>query len=342
MRNRKWRIRVISLLFLGAAGIIVYKVGLSVLVVSHVIHQNKLIKAKEFNEFSDVTYTSFDKNSNQIQMTSSKIKESNKEIFDFSDMKTTFNISPNETATIIADQTHFVSRESKQCNLKGNVKLTTEGGLILETKESFIDIDNKIAKGNTDVTITEKDVKLVSKKYHFDLEKKIVTLITNVKGKINNDQMYADKLIIEFKKSIGKDIKKIQAFGNSSYVTSQYDLKAKDKIIYEVNHAEAYGDVNLKFRQNRHNYLVKSNSLLFDFNNNIIKKVNANKKLIIYIDNSTVIRGDSGVLEHDLLTITGNTVISNEKGNIICKKAILNTRTNDIKIYNSKGVIKKN
>lgn len=326
---------------MGAAGFIVYKVGVSVKGISSVIRQNKLGKTESYNEFSDVSYSSFDKDSNQITITSSKIKEKNKEVFDFSNMKTVFKISSDENATILSDQTHFVSKKSKQCKLKGHVKLSTEKGLVLETEESFVDIDNKIAKGISDVTITLDNIKLISKRYHFDMNKNIITLMNKVNGNINNDLLYTDKLIIEFNQKISKDIKKVLAFGNSSYITDQYDLKAKDKIISEHDHTEAHGNVSLKFRKNKNNYLLKANHLYFDFNNKLIKKVNANENLIIYIDNSTVIRGSSGVLENDFLQINGNTIISNEKGNIMCKKAILNTKTNDIKIYDSKGVIKR-
>ncbi len=79
-----------------------------------------------------------------------------------------------------------------------------------------------------------------------------------------------------------------------------------------------------------------------DLQENVIKRVVAEGNLQIKMDNTTSIQGDSGILEDDFLTITGNTIIFNEKGKILCKKAILNTKTNDIRVYESKGVINKN
>ena len=75
---------------------------------------------------------------------------------------------------------------------------------------------------------------------------------------------------------------------------------------------------------------------------NVIEKVTAHGNLIIKVDDSTTIKGTHGILENDLLTVSGNTVITNEKGNILCEKAILNTETSGIRVYNSKGIVKRN
>ncbi len=342
MLNRKWKIRAISFLFVGAAGFIFYKVGRSAFSVTKVIHERESLRVSEKNEFSDVVYTSFDENSNKIMLKSVKVKETNNEIFDFDNMATTFNISPEETATIFADETRLVSKDSRQCEMSGNVKLSTEEGLLLETEKSFVDIDKKFACGDTDIRITQDGTKFFAKKYQFDMGKKIVTLIKDVKGNISGDLITADKLIVEFNKVIGKDLKKAHAFGNSSYKTQQYDLKAVKDIVYTKQYAEANGNVYLDFEKNKRNYHVRSEHIKMNFKENVIKKVVAQNNLKIKIDNTTSISGDHGVLVGDFLTVTGDTVISNEKGKILCKKAILNTKTNDIKVYDSKGIIKRN
>lgn len=341
MLNRRWKIRAISFVFLAAAGFVLYKVGRSLVVVPKIIHKSKLAKTSEKNEFSNVVYSSFDKDSNKITLKSSKIREKAKDSFDFTQLTTTFKISSKETVTVLADQTHFVSQKSKQAEMKGNVKLSTEDGLLLETEESFVDIDQKIAKGNTDILITQNDTKFSAKKYHFDMNKKIVTLITNVRGNLSNDLVSADKLVVEFEKEIGKDFKNVHAFGNSSYKTNQYDLKANKEIIYQKEYAEANGNVDLNFIKNGKNYHVNADKLTMNLQKNVIKKVTAHNNLVIRVDNSTEIKGNYGILENDLLTVSKNVKITNEKGNILCEKAILNTKTSDIRIYNSKGVIKK-
>lgn len=329
-------------MFLSAAGFICYKVGRSVLAVTKVIHEKASSKISEKNEFKDVVYTSFDHGSNKIMLKSSEVKEINDKVFDFSKLITTFNISSDETVTVFADETHFVSEGNRQCEMKGNVKFSTEEGLLIETEKSFVDIDKKIANGNTDILITQDDTKFFAKKYQFDMKNKIMTLIKDVKGNLSNDLVIADKLVVEFDKVIGKDFKKVHAFGNSSYKTDKYHLKAIKDIIYTKQYAEANGQVNLDLKKDKHNYCIKSEHITMNLENNIVKKVIAENNLKIKVDNLTSVKGNRGILENNFITVTGNTIISNEKGKILCKKAILNMKTNDIKVYGSKGVIKKN
>ena len=335
------KIRAVSFVFLVAAGFVLYKVARSLLIVPKVIHRNKLVRTSEKNEFSDVIYSSFDKDSNKITLKSSKIQEKTKNSFDFNNLITTFNISPKDSVTILADQTHFISQKSKQAEMKGNVKLSTKSGLLLKTEKSFVDIDQKIAKGDTNISIIQNDTKLFAKKYHFDMNRKIVTLIKNVKGSLSDDLIETDKLVIEFEKDIGKDFKNLHSFGNSSYKTNQYNLKSNKDMIYKKEYAEANGNVELNFVNNGKNYLINTDKLTMSFQNNIIKRITARDNLIIKVDNSLTIKGDQGILKDKLLTVSGNTLITNEKGNILCEKAMLNTKTNDIKIYNSKGIIKR-
>ena len=342
MLRRKWKIRAISFLFVGAAGFVFWKVGRSAFAISRVVLERESTRVFEKNEFKDVVYTSFDKDLNEITLKSSKVKEKDGKTFDFSNLVTTFNISPDEVATIFADETHFVSKGAKQCEMNGNVRLLTEGGLLLETEQSFVDIDKKFAYGNTDILITQDDAQFFAKKYQFDMENKVVTLIKDVKGNLSDDLIIADRLVIDFDKVIGKDFKRVHAFGDSSYKTSQYNLKAAKNIVYTSQYAEADGSVFLDFKKDNHNYRVKSDYIKMDLLENVIKRVVAEGNLQIKMDNTTSIQGDSGILEDDFLTITGNTIIFNEKGKILCKKAILNTKTNDIRVYESKGVINKN
>ncbi len=329
-------------MFLVAAGFVLYKTARSLLIVPKVIYENSSVKTSEKNEFSDVEYSSFDKDSNKITLKSLKIREETNDSFDFTQLTTTFKISPEETITVLADQTHFISQKFKQAEMKGNVKLFTGNGLLLKTEESLIDIDQKIAKGDTDIIITQNDTKLSAKKYHFDMNRKIVTLTKNVKGSLSNDLIATDKLVIEFEKEIGKDFKNVHALGNSFYKTNKYNLKANKEIIYKKDSAEASGNVELDFVKNKKSYYINTDKLMMSFQNNIIKRITAYNNLVIRIDNSISIKGDFGILENDLLTVSGNAMITNEKGDILCEKAILNTKTSDIKIYNSRGIIKRN
>ena len=341
MLKRKWKIRAIAFLFVGAAGFILWKVSRSAFAISRVVLERESAGISEKNEFRDVVYTSFDKGSNEVTLKSSKVREVGNKAFDFRNLVTTFNISSDETATIFADESHFVSKESKQCGMKGNVRLLTEDGLSLETEKSFIDMDKKIAYGDSDILITQDDTKFFAKKYHFDMGNRVVTLIGGVEGNLADDLIIADKLVVDFDKVIGKDFKKVHAFGNSSYKTVMYHIKAARDILYTNQYAEANGNVCLDFKKDKHNYLVNAEHIAMNLKEDAIKKVVAEDNLRIKVDGSTSIRGDHGILEDDFLTITGNTVIFNEKGKILCKKAILNMKTNDIRVYESKGVVKK-
>ena len=342
MLNRKWKIRAVSFFFVTVAGVVLFKVGRSIIVGPKFVHKNKSAKISGKNEFSYVVHTSFDKDSKKVILKSSKVKETNENILNFSDMITTFNISPEETATIFADQTHFMSPQSKQAEMRGNVKLSTNDGLLLKTEKSFVDLDEKTVRGDADIFIDQDDTKFFAKSYHFDMKKKIVTLIKNVKGNLANDLITADKLVIEFEKVTGKDFKSVHSFGNSSYKTDQYNLKANKEIIYKKEYAEANGNVDLDFLKNNKKYHVNTYHLTMNLKDNVIEKVTAHGNLIIKVDDSTTIKGTHGILENDLLTVSGNTVITNEKGNILCEKAILNTETSGIRVYNSKGIVKRN
>lgn len=342
MLSRKWKIRSVSIFFIAVSGFVLFKVGRSLVFVPKVVHKNKSVKIFGKNEFSEVIHTAFDKDLRKIILRSSKIKKNNENILDFSNMIVTFNMSSKETATVFADQTHFLSPQSKQAEMNGNVKFSTDDGLLLKTEKSFVDFDEKIAQGDADVFIDQDDTSFFAKSYYFDMKKKTVTLIKNVKGNLAKDLITADKLVIEFEKIIGKDFKSVHSFGDSSFKTDQYNLKANKEIIYKHEYAEANGNVDLVFSKNNKRYHINTYHLTMNLENKIIKKATAHGNLIIKVDDSTTIKGNHGILENDLLTVFGDAVITNEKGNILCEKAILNTETSGIRVYNSKGIVKRN
>lgn len=324
------------------AGFISFKVFRAVSFVEKTSTRSPHFKLSSKNEFSNVFYKSYDdKNSNDFSLTSSKIKEKDGADFDFQDLVSTFQISENEMGTISAKESHLVSKNSKKCSFRGDVKLTTNNGLKLQTEESFVDLDKKIAKGNTDIFITQNGSNLFSKKYYFDMKNKIITLEKQVKGCIEKNEISSDKLVLEFEKILSKDLKKIYAFGNPIYKTENYILKSEDYIKYEKEKAEANKKVNLKYEKEKKNYDVSAEHLTVFFENNVIKKLIAENNLIMKIGNETKVKGNRGILENDLLTITDHVIISNKNGNVLCEKAVLNTRTDEMKIYNSKGIINK-
>lgn len=342
MLRRRWKIKAISLTFLLLAVGILFKLLSSLIVFEKIFPKHKiLILPLDKNKFFGVSHTSFSEDSNEFSLKSSEVSEVDKDKFNFKNLETNFKISENENGKITADESHVVTSESKKCDFKGNVKLTTDSGLTLQTEESFVDLNKKIAQGNTDILITQDKTKLYSKKYYFDMDKKTVILIDQVKGDVKGNFISTDKLTVEFDKSVGKDIKKIFAEGNSLYRTPQYTLKSKGSIDYMKDKAKADKNVELHYKKSDRIYDINASHMKVDFLGNSIKKIYAYDKLMIKTDNSTTIKGKKGILENDLLTVTENVIISDKRGVVFCDKVVLDTKTNNTKIYNSKGIIKK-
>ena len=341
MRKRKWKIRAISLSFLILAGGVLFKVLRSIIISQKNLPEQQQVLTTPSGKILGVSHSSFSEDSNNFSLKSSEVDEVNKDTFHFKNLESDFKISETEKGKITADESQMETVDSKKCDFNGNVKLTTESGLTLETEKSFVDFDKKISQGDTDIRITQDKTDLTSKKYFFDMNTKTVVLTDQVKGNVNGNFISTDKLTVEFDQSVGKDVKRILALGKSLYKTPHYSLKAGGSIEYTKDRAKADKNVVLLYKKDKKLYDIKSSHMDVDFSGNSVKKVTAYGKLVIKTEDSSTIKGEKGVLEDNFLTVTGNVIISDKRGVVFCDKVVLDTETNNTKIYNSKGIINK-
>ena len=337
MRNRKWKIRLIASTFAVLAVIICFNVCRSLWMVENVIPRNEVVKSPA-NAFSELTYKTYNGDEKKMILKSSEVKEVADGVLDFTNIISEFKISEDETGKISADKTLALTKEAKKCEFTGHVRLTTDKGLVLETEKSFVDFDKNIADGDVAVSITQNDVRLSSEKYHFDMSNKIAVLTERAIGYIGDDCVNSDQLVIELSNANKKELKKVRALGNASYQTKQYLLKAAGYIEYDKENVRAFKSVKLKYKQNGITYNISADNLCGKIKNNVLHNVSAKGHLIIKT-NDTLITGDKGTLRDNVLTVTDNVVVSNIRGKVLCREAILNTVTNEMQIYNSKGII---
>ncbi len=338
MYNRRRKIRLIAGTFIVLACLICFKILYSVLTANNIYYKNNL-KNNSVNSFSDITYKSYENNKSNVFIKSSEVTEENNGIINFKNLISTFKISKEETATISSDKSQALTRNAKQCEFIGNVKLSTENGLFVETEKLFVDFNKNIAYGNYPIQITQDNVKLTAQqKCFFDMDGKKIILTGQVKGYINEDLVIADKMEIEFGDVLGNDLKKVKAFGHPLYKTYQYSLKAVERIEYSRCKVEAHNNVILKYKEKGKIYDVKANHLFGDIKGNTLNKIWGEGDFIIKTD-SYIIKGNKGTLFDNILTVNDNVTILNNKNTIICESAMLNTNTNELKIYKSKGLV---
>ncbi len=338
MHNRRRKIKLIAGAFVVLAFLICFKILYSVLTANNIYYKNSF-KNNSMNSFADITYKSYENNKSNVFIKSSEVTEENNGIINFKNLISTFKISKEETATISSDKSRALTSNAKQCEFIGNVKLSTENGLFVETEKLFVDFNKNIAYGNHPIQIAQDNIKLTAQqKCFFDMNGKKIILTGQVKGYINEDLVIADKMEIEFGDVLGKDLKKVKAFGHPSYKTSQYYLKAVDNIEYNQCTVEAHNNVILKYKEKGNAYDVNANHLFGDIKENILNKIWGNGNFVIKTD-SYIIKGNRGTLFDNILTVNDNVTILNNKNTIICESATFNTNTNELKIYKSKGLV---
>ena len=343
MLKRRTKIKAISIGFFILSIVLVLKVARSIIFAENSLQKlRRVVISTEKNSFSDVSYKMFDENGESVSLKSSKIKEVNKNTLNFKKVELTFRISPDEMGNITADRSTATNEQKvHKSAFFGNVVLSTEKGLTLRSEESFVDFDAQTAKGNKPISITQKCVQMNASKYDFDMAAKIMTLIGHVNGKINSDKISADTLVAEFENRIGQDLKKITATGNSSYKTPKYELSAQDKLVYTSTEVLANKHVFLHYQDKVKSYKVHSDNMVILLKGSQVDRVKA--KGHVKIESKDVkIKGESGDLVGDLLTISDNVFINSDRGNIICEKATLNLKTNEVRVLKSKGVVSFN
>ncbi|MDR0678287.1 MAG: LPS export ABC transporter periplasmic protein LptC [Holosporaceae bacterium] len=337
MRNRRVRIKLISIFFAAIAVGIFTTIVVFVIKTKKTILPENSIDTKE-NLFSRVRFKTYNRQGKEINIKSDSVHENKKDNYLFRNMVSNFALSNGERLKISSNVIYATREYKRQCEFLGNVRLSTDSGFIMKTEQLFVDFDKKIARGNTSVEITQDNTRVSAKKCFFDMNKNTLTLIGNVNGFIKLDKINSDTLVIHFDNIYGKNIQNIDALGNATYTTKDYLLKARKSITYSPNEIRAQENVILVYKKSGNRYDVRSNSMRAQINNGLLDHVEANNSLTIKTNNA-IIRADRGILKDDKIKVSGNVAISGKQGNVLGRSATLDMKTGDVFILESSGVV---
>jgi LPS export ABC transporter protein LptC len=337
LRTRRAKIKFISILFAVAA------VGIFVMLSAFLIGTKKdMFEGNAFrhgkNSFSNVSFKTFDSSGKNISLKSDEVYESQKDHYVFKNLVSAFALSNGELVTVSANQTKAIRKDRTECEFIGNVKLSTESGLLMESEKLFVDCNKKIASGDSDVVISQENTHLSAKGYFFDMNNNTLTLNNKANGSFKSNKISANKMIICFNDMHKKSVKSIDAFENANFTTPDYTLKASKSILYTENEVKASQNVVLFYHKDSSSYDVRADSMQAKINNGALGTVKANGSLIIKTKDAKI-RSDSGILDGDNVNVFGNVVISGKHGNIFGKTATIDTKTGKVLVSKSSGIV---
>ncbi|MDR2723850.1 MAG: LPS export ABC transporter periplasmic protein LptC [Holosporaceae bacterium] len=335
-KRRRTRIKLISILFAGGA------VALLVVLAIFLLDTKKMSPGEFFlsrkgNSFSKVQFKTYDHNKKEISLQADDVCENEKNNYTLKNMLSTFALPNGKILIVTANSTKVHRKDKTLCELIGNVKLSMESGLRLETDKMFIDFTKKIANGDTEIIISQDDTKLFAEKYIYDSESNILTLKGKARGLFGINKISSDELIIHLDNTCGENIKSILATGDVVYSGEIYTLKAK-KIRYSNDKIEAWSDVVLFFKKNGSDCETRADFMQASIKRGKIDSIKANGSLIIKTKNVTI-RAQEGIFNGEKIKVIGNVIISEKQGNIFGNNATLNLKTDDISIDKASGII---
>jgi lipopolysaccharide export system protein LptA len=329
LRKRRVKIKFISILFgLLAAGIFIVLVT--------VILDTKNALLDDGSSASRIKFKTHGRNKGEIVAEVDSIYGDQKGVYSLKNMVSSFTLSNGELLTICADRVKAVRKDKMECEFLGNVKLSMESGLLIETRRLFADFNKKTATGTDEVVIFQDDTRLSAKEYIFDMEKNTAILINDAKGFLKADKINADKLVICFDDMYKKSIRSMEAIGNAVYIADTYTLKAKRSILYSMDKVEAQEKVVLFYKKDGNNYDIRSDFMHAKINNGKLDDIEAFGSLIIKTKD-VAIRADRGILKGDKINVSSNVIISGKHGNILGDVATLDLTTNDVFINKVNG-----
>ena len=337
MYRRRIKVKIISIVF-AIVAIVIFVILVIFIANARKTSFGNFFPNKNNNSFSGVQFRSYTSDKREINLQSEDICESEKDNYIFKNMISTFTLANGELLTVSAAITKAVGKDKTMCEFIKNVKLSTEFGLLVETDRMFIDFNRKIATGDAEIKITQDDTQLSAKKYSFDMNSNVLTLIGDAKGFSKNNRINADKLILVFDNMHEKNMKHVSAIGNSIYVTETYTLKAKKDIIYTDDRIKARENVVLLYKKDGSDYEIQADSMLAHLINGLLDDIKANGSLTIKTKDATIY-AHNGTFKGDKIKVSGNVVVSGKYGNIFGDAAILNVKTGDIFVDKSSGVV---
>lgn len=295
------------------------------------------------NAFFKFFYKTSDASGKEVVITAEKVIEETKDNFIFEKVTSNFMLPNEETGTITSNFGKVIRSNRSICEFRDNVVMTTKSGMLLRTDVAIFDSEKSVISGESRINITKEETKLSADKYSFNTEKNVLTLTQNAKAYNKNRNVVADELIIAFDNGNDDSIKQLVATGNASLKSADYDLSAKDSLVYEQNKIKATKSAELIYKKDDKNLNVKSDRMeAFLSDQSDIKEIFADGNVQIKTKDS-VVKADHAVYKNSNKVIAlGNVVISKEQGDIFGEEAELDLNTENVVIKKSSGVVEAN
>jgi hypothetical protein len=290
------------------------------------------------NSFSQVSFKTYNKEGREIILTSDKVSEDKKDNFSFKNVSMIFFVSDDKKGGISADKAKAIRADKAICEFTGNVKVAIEDGILIKTEKSLVDFNQKTAMGDVNIKITYGEAEILAQSYLFDMGKNLLILTNSAKGFLKNDKVTSNKMVIHLDKDRDKSIKSLEAIDNASYVSINYNLRARH-ITYAVDSIEASGHVVLLCKNDGRSYDIRSDHMhaMLDKSGEICDVV-ATGSLLIKTKDATV-RANKGIFRDNKITVYGDVVISGDHGDIFGTTAVLSMSTGEVGVDNSSGIV---
>ena len=292
------------------------------------------------NAFLKFFYKTNDASGKEVVITAEKVIEETKDNFIFEKVTSNFMLPNEETGTITSNFGKVIRGARSICEFRDNVVMTTKSGMLLRTDIAVFDSGKSVISGESRINITKEETKLSADKYSFNTEKNVLTLTQNAKAYNKNQNVVADELIIALDNENDDSIKQLIATGNASLISVDYDLSAKDSLLYEQNKIRATKNAELIYKKDNKNLNVKSDQMdAFLSKKSDIEEIFADGNVQIKTKDS-VVKADHAVYKSSNKVIaSGNVVISKEQGDIFGEEAELDLNTENVVVKKSSGIV---
>ncbi|MDR1333923.1 MAG: LPS export ABC transporter periplasmic protein LptC, partial [Holosporaceae bacterium] len=293
MHKRRRKIKWLSIAF-GVGATAIFAVSAFFLISNKKEMLQKIALKQIGNSFSNIDFKTYDRLGKEISIISDNVCVDQEGNYIFKNLVSTFTLANGEPLTISAVTTKALREDKTECEFIGNVKLSTESGLLLESEKLFVDSNKKIAKGDTSVVISQQDTQLSAQKYFYDVNSNTFTLSENAQGTLKTDKVSANQLIIRFDDAHGKKMGSMDALGNVKFSTESGLLLESETLFVDCNQKIARGDTSVVISQedtqlSGQRYFYDANSNIFTLNENAkgtfkTDKISANQLIIRFDD----------------------------------------------------------
>lgn len=295
------------------------------------------------NAFLKFFYKTNDASGKEVVITAEKVIEETKDNLIFEKVTSNFMLPNEETGTITSNFGKVIRGDRSVCEFRDNVVMTTKSGILLRTDIAVFDSEKSVISGESRINITKEETKLSADKYSFNTEENVLTLTQNAKAYNKNRNVVANELIIALDNENDDSIKQLIATGDASLISTDYDLFAKDSIVYEQNKIRATKNAELIYKKDNKNLNVKSDQMNAFLNKKSdIEEIFADGNVQIKTKDS-VVKSDHAVYKNSNKVIaSGNVVISKEQGDIFGEEAELDLNTENVVVKKSSGIVEAN